>query len=55
MGVGGICIAAAIGFGMVLLVIRRYRRKPAVAAPEMDPETLRRLNDRIEQDLTKLD
>jgi cytochrome c-type biogenesis protein CcmH/NrfF len=55
MGVGGICIAAAIGFGMVLLVIRRYRRKPAVAAPEIDPETLRLLNDRIDQDLTKLD
>ena len=51
MGVGGIAIAAAIGFGIVLLVIRRYRHKPALAGPDMDPETMAK----IDQDLDKLD
>ena len=51
MGVGGIAIAAAIGFGMVLLVIRRYRHKPALAAPEVDAATIAR----IDEDLDKLD
>jgi cytochrome c-type biogenesis protein CcmH/NrfF len=51
MGVGGVCAAAAIGFGIVLLVIRRLRRKPAPAGADIDPETMAR----IEQDLTKLD
>lgn len=53
MGVGGIAIAAAIGFGIVLLVIRRSLRKPAPApaGPQMDPETIAR----IDEDLDKLD
>jgi cytochrome c-type biogenesis protein CcmH/NrfF len=55
MGVAGIWAAALIGLGMVLLAIRRYLRPqpatPAVAAPEIDPETMAR----IEKDLNKLD
>jgi cytochrome c-type biogenesis protein CcmH/NrfF len=51
MGVGGVAIAAAIGFGLVLLVIRRSRQKAAVAAPDVDPAVL----DKIDQDLTRLD
>jgi len=51
MGVGGIAIAAAIGFGLVLLVIRRYRHHPAPAGPQIDPETMKL----IDEDLDKLD
>ena len=55
MGVAGIWMAALVGLLMVLMVIRRYlRHKPAAAiaaAPEIDPETLAR----IEKDLNKLD
>ena len=51
MGVGGIFAAAAIGFGLVVLVIRRYLHKPAPAGPEIDPETMAQ----IDKDLDKLD
>ena len=53
MGVGGIALAAAIGFGLVVLVIRRYLHKPApaAAAPEIDPATIAK----IDEDLDKLD
>jgi cytochrome c-type biogenesis protein CcmH/NrfF len=55
MGVGGIAIAAALGLGMVILVIRRLRRKPALAAPEVDAATLHALDARLDEDLDKLD
>jgi cytochrome c-type biogenesis protein CcmH/NrfF len=52
MGVGGICLAALAGLGMVLLAIRRFRRQPAApAVSDLDAETLAR----IEKDLSKLD
>jgi cytochrome c-type biogenesis protein CcmH/NrfF len=55
MGVAGIWAAALIGLAMVLLAIRRYLRHTpvpaAVAVPEIDPETMAR----IEKDLNKLD
>jgi cytochrome c-type biogenesis protein CcmH/NrfF len=52
MGVGGICLAAAIGLGIVLVVIRRLRRQPAAAAgPEIDAATL----GRIDKELSRRD
>jgi len=51
MGVGGVCAAALFGFAMVIVAIRRLRRKPVIAGPDVDPETMAR----IEQDLNKLD
>ncbi len=51
MGVVGPYIALAAGFGLVLLVIRRYTHKPAVVLPDADPAVLAQ----IEKDLAKLD
>jgi len=51
MGVGGIFLAAAIGLGMVVLVIRRYQRHPAPVGPEIDAATL----GKIDQELSRHD
>jgi cytochrome c-type biogenesis protein CcmH/NrfF len=56
MGVGGICLAAAIGLGMVLVAIRRLRRPPVVAAgPEIDAATLGRIDKELSRDVDELD
>ena len=51
MGVVGPYIALAMGLGLVLLVLRRYSRKPAPVLPDADPAVLAQ----IEKDLAKLD
>ena len=52
-GTIGPYLALTLGLGAVLLVIRRYRNKPAaaVAAPEVDPKVL----EQIDKDMAKLD
>jgi cytochrome c-type biogenesis protein CcmH/NrfF len=52
-GTAGPFVALSLGAIVVLLVIRRYMKKPQVAAagPEIDPEVL----DRINKDMAKLD
>jgi cytochrome c-type biogenesis protein CcmH/NrfF len=56
MGAGGVWIAAAVGLGMVLLVIRRYRRQPAATGPEIDAATLGRIDQELSRhDLDELD
>jgi cytochrome c-type biogenesis protein CcmH/NrfF len=51
LGVFGPYAALAVGLGIVILVIRRFRRPAAAPAPQVDAATL----DRIEKDLAKLD
>ena len=53
LGTAGPFVALSLGAIVVLLVIRKYSRpRPAAAnAPEIDPETMKR----IEKDLAKLD
>lgn len=55
MGVGGIFLAAAIGLGMVVLVIRRYQRQPAPVGPEIDAATLGRIDKELSRDADELD
>ena len=52
-GTAGPYVALSLGAIVVLLVIRRYMKKPQVAAagPEIDPEVL----DKINKDMAKLD
>ena len=52
-GTAGPFVALSLGAIVVLLVIRRYMKKPHVAAggPEIDPEVL----DKINKDMAKLD
>ena len=51
LGVIGPYAALAVGLGIVVLVIRRYRRPSAVAPPQVDAATI----ERIEKDLAKFD
>jgi cytochrome c-type biogenesis protein CcmH/NrfF len=51
-GTAGPFVALSLGAIVVLLVIRRYMKKPQVAAgPEIDPEVL----DKINKDMAKLE
>jgi cytochrome c-type biogenesis protein CcmH/NrfF len=52
-GTAGPFVALSLGAIVVLLVIRRYTKKPQVAAagPEIDPEVL----DKINKDMAKLE
>jgi cytochrome c-type biogenesis protein CcmH/NrfF len=52
LGVVGPYVALALGLGLVIMVIRRFRRpQPAADGPQIDPATL----EQIEKDLAKLD
>ncbi len=51
LGMIGPYAALALGLGLVLWAIRRYRRPVATAAPQVDAATM----ERIEKDLAKLD
>jgi cytochrome c-type biogenesis protein CcmH len=46
-------VAIAIGLIAILFWIKRYRRQPAGALPEIDPTMLNRYRDRIEKDMAK--
>jgi len=58
-GIGGFSapyIAIALGLGLVVFVIRRYRRlRPAQVGPAADDAQLSRYHDQIEKDLAKLE
>lgn len=48
-------VAIALGLAAVLMFMQRISRRPAVAAPEIDPAVLEKYHDRIEKDLAKFD
>jgi cytochrome c-type biogenesis protein CcmH/NrfF len=49
-------IAVAIGLGVVALVFKRLRGRPAIAgAPEIDADLLDRYHDQIEKEVAKLE
>ncbi len=47
--------AIGVGFGVIVLWIKRFQQKPAGDVPEMDSPMLTRYRDRIEKDMAKLD
>ncbi len=48
-------VALMIGLSFTWWLLQRFRRKPAVAGPGLDPETLARYRQRIDRDLEKLE
>jgi len=55
LGVIGPYAALLMGLGVVVLVLRRFMRRPKTAGPEVDPAVLDRYHDDIEKDLAKLE
>ena len=47
-------VALALGGVFIMWLVRRYRMRPAMAVPEIDPK-LARYNDQIEKELANLD
>src|SRR5277367_2799185 len=55
VGLVGPYAALLMGLGIVIVVLRRFMRRPQAAAAEVDPAVLDRYHDDIEKDLAKLD